>query len=266
MARIHALAHVDPAARIDDDAEIGPFCVVGPHVALAGGCRLLSHVHVAGRTSVGARTVIHPYACLGGPPQSTAYRGEDTRLVIGTDCVIRENVTMNIGTASGRGVTEVGDRGFFMAYAHVAHDCRVGDNVVFANGATLGGHCDVGDFVFIGGLSAAHQFARIGAHAMIGGLSGVSGDVIPFGIAVGERARLEGVNVVGMKRRGFPRAAIHAVRNAYARLFRGSGSFAERLEATAAALGSQPEVLQIVDFIRAPSKRPLCHPAERGAD
>lgn len=258
MARIHALAHVDPAARIDDDAEIGPFCVIGPDVTVAEGCRLLSHVHLTGRTALGPRTVVHPYASLGGPPQSLAYRGEPTTLAIGADCVIRENVTMNVGTASGGGVTQIGERGHFMAGSHVGHDCRVGHDVIFANCATLGGHCIVGDFVFIGGLSAAHQFTRIGAYSMVGGMSGLHGDVIPFALASGNTARLFGINAVGMKRRGFPASTIATVRRAFRTLFLAAGSLEERLSAAERAFGAEPAVEQILAFIRAREKRPLC--------
>jgi UDP-N-acetylglucosamine acyltransferase len=167
---------------------------------------------------------------------------------------------MNIGTEDGGGVTEVGDRGFFMAYSHVGHDCRVGNDVVFANCATLGGHCAVGEHVFIGGLSAAHQFTRIGDHAMISGLSGLRGDVIPFGIAAGAFARLSGVNVVGMKRRKFSNETIRAVRAAYRLLFFSEGILERRLEAVEASFGTEKAVAQIVAFIRAARDRPLCSP------
>jgi UDP-N-acetylglucosamine acyltransferase len=263
MARIHPLASIDPAALIADDAEIGPFCVIGPHVSIAIGCRLIAHVHVAGHTSIGARTVVHPYASLGGPPQSLSYRGEPTRLVIGADCDLREGVTMNLGTAAGGGVTEVGDHGLYMAYAHVGHDCRVGDHVIFANCATLGGHCSIGDYVFFGGLSAALQHARIGAQAMIGGVCGVRADVIPFGLANGAVARLIGINVVGMRRRGFPRESMSAAREAYRMLFFDSAPMAERLGKVESQCGSDPAVAQILAFIRAGSDRPLCRPDRR---
>ncbi len=266
MARIHPLAHVDPAARVADDAEIGPFCVIGPDVEIGPGCRLVAHVHVAGHTSVGARTVIHPHVSLGGPPQSTSYRGEPTRLEIGEACDLREGVTMNIGTVDGGGVTRVGARGFYMANAHVAHDCIVGDDVVFANSATLGGHCEVGDHVFIGGLSAVHQRTRIGAHAMIGGVSGVRGDVIPFGMASGDHARLVGINVVGMKRRHFTLGAISKVRGAYRRLFFGAAGLEEQLRLTEAEFGAEPAVGRILAFVRARGKRALCRPVAHGAE
>jgi UDP-N-acetylglucosamine acyltransferase len=260
MAMIDPTARIEPGAMIEDDVSIGPYCVIGPNVVIGTGCRLVAHVHVAGRTAIGARTVIHPFASLGAAPQSAAYRGEPTRLVVGTDCDIREGVTMSIGTEAGRRITEVGDRGLFMAYSHVGHDCRVGSDVVFANCATLGGHCVVGDHVFIGGLSAAHQYTRVGAHAMISGVSGLRGDVIPFGLAAGAFARLSGVNIVGMKRRKFPTESIRAVRSAYQALFFGEGVLARRLETTEAKFGHDPAVAQIIAFVRDKRDRPLCFP------
>ena len=265
MSHIHSLACVDPAAQIADDAEIGPFCVIGPEVSIASGCRLISHVHVAGHTSIGARTVVHSHSSLGGPPQSVSYRGEPTRLVIGEDCDLREGVTMNRGTVAGGGITTVGDRGFYMANAHVGHDCQVGDDVVFANSATLGGHCRIGDQVFIGGLSAVLQFSRIGAHAIIGGITGVRSDVIPFGMANGAVARLFGINVIGMRRRKFARESLAAARVAYRRLFLGVAPMMERIAMVDAEFGGDPAVAQIVAFVREDTKRPLCRPA-RHAD
>lgn len=265
MARIHALACVDAAASIADDVEIGPFCVVGPHASIGPGCRLLSHVTVAGRTTIGAATTVYPYASLGTAPQSTAYRGEPTELVIGGGCDIREGVTMSIGTAAGGGVTTVGDGGFFMAQAHVAHDCRVGDRVIFANSATLGGHCEVGDHVFIGGLSGVHQHTRIGAHAMIGALSAVRGDIVPFGLASGNHARLFGINIVGMRRRNFSPQVVQAVRKAYRRLFRSPEPLDELVQRLEADAGDEPAVMEIVEFVRARGKRVLCRPQSRRA-
>lgn len=261
MPRIHPLACVDAAAQIADDAEIGPFCVIGPHVRIAAGCRLMSQVHVEGNTTIGPRTAVYPQSVLGTAPQSLAYQGEPTRLVIGADCQIREGVTMNIGTAEGGGITEIGDRCFFMANAHVAHDCHVGDDVIFANCATLGGHCQIGEFVFIGGLSAVHQHTRIGAHAMIGGVSGVRGDVIPFGMASGDYAYLVGINGIGMRRRHFAQGSIMAVRRAFRALFFATAPLEERLRKTEVELGNEPAVAQIVSFVRTRGGRALCRPS-----
>jgi UDP-N-acetylglucosamine acyltransferase len=260
MAAIDPTARVESGAAIGSDVSIGPYCVIGPDVAIGDGCRLVAHVHVCGRTTIGACTVIYPFASLGTPPQSVAYRGEPTRLVIGAGCDIRESVTMNIGTEGGGGVTAVGERGFFMAYSHVGHDCQVGNDVVFANCATLGGHCVIGDHVFIGGLSAVHQFTHVGAHAMIGGLTGLRGDLIPFGLASGAFARLSGVNVTGMRRRKFAAETIRAVRSAYRMLFFSEGVREQRLAAVEAQFGGDEAVAQIVRFVREVRNRPLCHP------
>ncbi len=257
---VDSTARVESGAVIGADVTIGPFCVVGPDVVLGDGCRLVSHVSIAGHTTIGARTIVHPFASLGGPPQWIGYRGGTTRLVIGEDCTIRENVTMNVGSEEGGGLTKVGDRSFFMAGSHVAHDCRVGSDVIFANAATLGGHCVVGDHVFFGGLSAAHQFTHIGSHAMISGVTGLRGDIIPFGMAAGAFARLAGVNIVGMRRRKFSAEAIRAVRSAYRMLFLAEGTLAQRVDAVESALGSEPAVAEIVTFVRAERRRPLCQP------
>jgi UDP-N-acetylglucosamine acyltransferase len=262
MTAIDPTARVASGAVIGNDVTIGPFCVIGPHVVLGDGCRLIAHVHVTGRTTIGPRTVIYPFASLGTPPQSTRYRGGDTRLSIGADCDLRESVTMNIGTEDGGGVTTVGDRGFFMANSHVAHDCHVGNDVTFANCATLGGHVEVGDGVVIGGLSAVHQFTRVGSFAMIGGVAGVRGDVIPFGLANGDYARLEGLNLVGLKRRKFSRERIQALRRAYQKLFLDPGQFAARLDAAAQEFAADETVMQIITFIRDGQHRPLCRPGQ----
>ena len=200
---IDPTARIEPGAAIGQNASIGPYCVVGPHAVIGDGCRLVAHVHVAGHTTIGPRTVLYPFASLGSPPQSVKYRGGPTRLVVGADCDIREGVTMNTGTEDGGGVTEVGDRCFLMVGSHVGHDCMVGNDVTFANNVVLGGHVTIGDFVVFGGQAAVRQFVRIGEGAMIVGLSGVRADVIPFGLVQGPLANLMGLNVVGMRRRGF---------------------------------------------------------------
>ncbi len=258
MPAIEPSARVGDGAVIGKDVTIGPFCVIGPNAVIGDGCRLVANVHVAGHTTIGPRTVIYPFASLGTPPQSTRYRGGATRLVIGADCDVREGVTMNLGTEDGGGITTVGDRGFFMANSHVAHDCHVGNDVVFANCATLGGHVEVGDRVVLGGLSAVHQFTRIGPYAMIGGMAGVRGDVIPFGLANGSHAHLEGLNIVGLKRRKFSRDQIHALRRAYRKLFLEAGQFAERVDEVAGEFADAEAVMQIVTFIREARHRPLC--------
>lgn len=258
-AHVHPLAHVDPAARLGAGASIGPFCVIGPDAEIGEDVRLHSHVHVDGHTVIGPGTEVFPFASLGSPPQDLSYRGEPTRLEIGAGCVIRESVTVNRGT-SKTGLTRIGDRCFLMAYSHVAHDCRVGNNVILANSATLGGHCQVGDSVFLGGLCAIHQFTRIGDFAMVGGVTGVKDDVIPFGMAFaanGAAGELIGLNVVGMKRRGFTREDLRVVRACYETLFYGAGTFAERLADASAAYRDHPAAGRLIAFIEAGEKRPV---------
>lgn len=264
MARIDPTARVADAAKIGANVEIGPYCIIGPDVTIGDGCRLLAHVHVTGGTTIGPRTIIYPFASLGTPPQSVHYKGEASRLLIGADCVIRELVTMNTGTAGGRMETRVGERCMFMAYAHVGHDCIVGNDVTFANGGTLGGHCTVGDFVFMGGYAAVHQFVRIGERAVIGGLSGVVHDVIPFSAALGERAKLAGLNIVGLKRGGLTRPQIHALRHAYRMLFAGPGTVLESAERVAAEFAGDRNVQRIVQFVHEAGKRRLTTPRASG--
>lgn len=266
MTAIDPSARIAQGAVIGEGAIIGPFCMIGANVTVGAGCRLLSHVNVDGHTTIGAGTVVYPFASLGTAPQSLAYRDEPTKLLIGERCIIRESVTMNTGTAGGGGVTRVGNRGFFMAYSHVGHDCSVGDDVIMANSATLGGHCEVGDHVFIGGLAAVHQFTRIGAQAMIGGVSGVAADVIPFGFAFGQRAVLDGLNVVGMRRRKFTKERLHAVRAFYQELFHGAGTFAARFAALKAAPPADPAIADIISFIDKGQHRSLCQPGRRAGN
>lgn len=262
MSKIDPTARIADGAVIGEGATIGPYCTIGSNVVIGADCTLHSHVNVAGHTTLGAGCAVFPFASLGMAPQDLGYRDEPTRLEIGDRCTIRESVTMNRGTVKGGGLTKVGNDGFFMAYSHVGHDCAVGDNAIFANSATLGGHCVVGDFVYIGGLTAVHQFARIGSQVMVGGLSGVRGDIIPFGIANGQRANLEGLNVVGMKRRKFTTERIRTVRAFYQKLFFGAGQFADRLAEVQSLRETDPAVADILDFIGDRGKR-LCMPVGR---
>ncbi len=261
---------IDPTARVEDGAvigegtSIGPYSIIGPNVVIGENCKLIAHVSVAGHTTIAAGCVIYPFAALGGPPQDLSYRGEPTRLEVGEGCTIREGVTMNIGTKKGGGITRVGARGYFMNNSHVGHDCAVGNNVIFATSATLGGHCEIGDFVYIGGLSAVHQFTRIGPQVMVGGVCGVRGDIIPFGLANGQYASLEGLNITGMKRRQFTRQRLAAVRSFYQKLFHGRGIFAERLSAVQPLASEDPAIAEILAFIGDGKHRPLCLPADDG--
>ena len=259
---IHPTAIVEEGAQLGEGVSIGPFCVVGSGVTLGDQVELISHVAVAGNTSIGARTRVWPFASVGHQPQDLKYAGEASRLEIGEDCMIREHVTLNPGTTGGGMVTSVGDRCLLMMGAHVGHDCRVGSHVIMANNATLGGHVEVQDFVLLGGLCAVHQFVRIGAHAVVGGMTGVEKDVIPYGSAIGNRADLGGLNLIGLKRRGFDRDTIHTLRNAYRDLFTGEGTLAERAETLSAAYPDIDPVQEIVRFVRTDSSRKFCTPRD----
>lgn len=265
MAEIHRTAIVESGARLGQGVIVGPYCTVGPDVVLEDESRLISHVVVAGRTTIGPRTTVYPFASIGMPPQDLKYKGEPSRLEIGADNVIREHVTMNTGTEGGGMLTRIGDHGLFMMGAHVAHDCMVGNHVIFANNATLGGHVVVDDYAIIGGLAAVHQFCRIGAHAIIGGVSAVVQDVIPYGSASGDRARLVGLNVVGLRRRDFSRTDIQALRTAYRLLFAEEGTLAERIDDVARMYSDNAAVMDIVAFMRADSTRAICQPQSGNA-
>lgn len=258
--RIHPTAIVESGAELADGVSIGPFCTVGSQVRLGANTQLVSHVVIDGVTELGVDNIVHPFAILGGPPQHTAYKGEPTRLVIGDRNLIREHATMNTGTVAGGGVTTVGSDGFFMIESHIAHDCVVGDNVIMTKQATIAGHCEVGEYVIVGGLAAVHQRTRVGRHAMIGGLAAVVKDVIPYGSVWGNHAHLEGLNLLGLKRRGFSRETINTMRAAYRLLFADEGTFQERIDDTVETYSDSPEVMEIIDFIRADASRPLCLP------
>ncbi len=260
MARIHPSSVIEPGADVAETAEIGPFCLVGSGVSLADGVKLHSHVAIVGNTSVGARTEIFPFASIGHPPQDLKFKGEASRLEIGADNKIREYVTMNPGTEGGGMLTTVGDGCLFMASAHVAHDCKVGNSVIMANNATLAGHVEAGDFAIFGGLCAVHQYVRIGPHAMIGGMSGVANDVIPYGTVFGAHAALSGLNLIGLRRRGFPREDIDALRQAFDLLFRDDGTLADRILEVQAALGEADIVQNMLDFVSSGSSRGILMP------
>jgi UDP-N-acetylglucosamine acyltransferase len=263
---IHPTAVVEDGAVLGAEVEVGPFCVVGSQAKLGDGVRLLSHVVISGQTEIGARCVVHPGAVLGGESQIRGNDAAGTRLVVGEDTIIRECVTFSLGSAKGHGVTQVGSNGFFMAYSHIGHDCRVGNNVTFANGVQLAGHVDVGDGVVMGGLAAVQQFGRIGRGAMLGGISGSNEDIIPFGIAIGTHSKLAGLNIVGLKRLGVPRPSIHALRGMYRDIFlEAAGKFDERVAAAREKWADIAEVREVIDFIQAPAKRPICRARLHGA-
>ncbi|MEW5965020.1 MAG: acyl-ACP--UDP-N-acetylglucosamine O-acyltransferase [Pseudomonadota bacterium] len=259
---IHPTAIVETGAKLGAGVRIGPFSHVGAEVVLGDGVEIVSHAVVAGRTTVGARTRIFPFASIGHQPQDLKFKGEPSTLAVGADCIIREGVTMNPGTAGGGMSTTIGDRCAFLANSHVGHDCHVGNNVVFSNNVMLAGHCSVGDFAIIGGGAAVIQFARVGAHSFLGGMSGLENDLIPYGMALGNRAHLSGLNIVGLQRRGFSRSDIHDLRRAYRLMFADEGTLLERVADVAQEFAGHPIVVEIVDFIRAGGKRSICTPRE----
>ena len=263
---IHPTAYVEDGAQLGQDVRIGPFCHVGAGVTLGDRVELVGHVSVTGVTTLGEDCRVHPHAALGGPPQDTKHKGGPTALKVGRNCQIRESVTMHTGTDYGRAETIVGDNGFFLAYSHVAHDCIVGDNVTLTHGATLGGHCEIGDHVIIGGLTAVHQFVRVGRRAFIGGCSALVGDVIPYGMAVGNRAKLRGFNIVGMRRSGMARSDLAAMRAAYRVIFSGEGTVAENAEVARGQFAESPSVIEIVDFLTSRGKRHFAVPPQGSGD
>jgi UDP-N-acetylglucosamine acyltransferase len=256
-AIIHPSAIVERGAELGANVRIGPFCTVGPDVVIEDGAELVSHVVVEGHTRIGAGVRLFPFCTVGMAPQDFKYKGEPTRCEIGPRTHVREHCTIHRGTMTGRGITTVGSDCLIMAVAHVAHDCAVGDHVIIANNAVMGGHVSIADHAVIGGAAAIHQFVRIGRAAMIGGVSGVEADVIPFGSVIGNRARLAGLNVVGLKRRGFDKAQIQRLHTAFRTLFRHQGIFAQRLVEARDRFGDDPLVAEVLAFIDAPSHRGL---------
>jgi UDP-N-acetylglucosamine acyltransferase len=254
------MAVVDGKATLGDGVTVGPFCTVGPDVTLGDNVELVSHVAVAGRTTIGAGSRLFPFASIGHPPQDVKYKGEPSTLEIGRNCLIREGVTMNPGTEGGGMATRIGDNCFFLANSHVAHDCRIGHNVIFSNNVMLAGHCTVGDFVILGGGSAVHQFVRIGHHAFSSGLAGIWRDVIPYGAVIGIPAHLTGLNIIGLRRRNFSREVIQDLRRAYRLLFAEEGALQERVADVSAEFASHAVVQEILSFIRDGGDRALTQP------
>jgi UDP-N-acetylglucosamine acyltransferase len=258
-ARIHPSAVIEDGAVIGAGAVIGPFALIGPEVTLGVGVVVKSHAVVTGWTDVGEGTVIFPFACVGEVPQDLKYAGEHTRLIVGARCRIREGATLNIGTAGGGGVTRVGDDCLLMTGAHVGHDATLGNRVILANQVAIAGHCQIGDDVIVGGLSGIHQWVRIGNGAIIGAVTMVTNDVVPHGLVQGPRGDLDGLNLVGLKRRGVDRAEITALRAAYQMLAQGEGSFMDRARRLADETDS-PHVREMTDFILQASDRSFLTP------
>jgi UDP-N-acetylglucosamine acyltransferase len=253
----HPTAIVDERAEIHDSAEIGPYCIVGPHVRIGAGTRVGPHAVLDGRTEIGENNRIFHHASIGAIPQHAKYRGEPTELKIGSDNIIREFVTIHLGTVEDRGVTTVGSKSMLMAYAHVAHDCTLEDGVILANAATLGGHVYVERNAILGGLVGVHQFVRIGRNAMVGGMSGVRLDIPPFVIASGVPSKLYGLNTVGLERNGFTVEEIGRLRKAYRILFQSEDLLADAIEKALAELGEDPNVRYFVEFLKR-SERGFC--------
>ena len=261
MSVIHPTAIIEDGAVLGTDVEIGPYCCIGPQVVLGNGVVLKSHVVIDGDTTIGDGVRIFPFASIGQIPQDLKYAGEPGRLEVGANTTIREYATMHIGTDGGGLLTRVGDNCLVMGAAHVAHDCLVGNNVILAQGVLLGGHVKIDDFAILGGGAAVHQFVRIGAHAMIGGMSAVERDVIPYGSVTGERAVLGGINLVGMKRRGYGREDIHAVRNAWPKLFADDDqTLQQRVDQVAGENEGLAAISEIIEFMRTDTSRAFCQP------
>jgi UDP-N-acetylglucosamine acyltransferase len=253
---IHPTAIIDRRAEIDETCEIGPYCIIEGEAKIGKGTRLQGHVVVQGKTEIGENCAVSPFASIGGPPQDITYNGEDTTLIVGNENIIKEYVTLNRGTPSGGGVTRVGNNNFLMAYSHVAHDCSVGNHVIMANCATLAGHVHLDDYAILAGLCAVHQFCRVGKYAFISGVTGVPKDIPPFMIAAGSRAKLYGLNVVGLERRGFTKEEINHLKRAYRMLFRSTLPMSTSLKIVQEEISS-PHVDELIRFIQS-SKRGVC--------
>lgn len=254
---VHPTALVAPGAVLGAGVRIGPYCTVGADAVIGDRTELISHVVVEGHTRIGPDVVLYPFSTVGMAPQDLKYRGEPTRCEIGARTQVREHCTIHRGTVTGKGITRVGSDCLIMAVAHVAHDCTLGDHVIMANNAVMGGHVSIADHAVIGGAAAIHQFVRIGRAAMIGGVSGVEADVIPFGSVIGNRARLAGLNVIGLKRRGFNKEQIGRLHTAFRTMFRHEGVFVQRVAETRQRFGDDPLVAEVLAFIDAPSHRGL---------
>lgn len=258
---IDSTAIINANASIGHNVKIGPYCIIGPDVKIKDNVELKSHVVIEGVTVIGESTIIYPFASLGQNPQILKYEGEKSKVVIGKNNIIREYVTIQAGSKDGGMVTSLGNNCLLMVGAHIGHDCKVGDNVIFANYASLAGHVEVGDYAIIGGLAAVHQYVRIGAHTMIGGVSAVVRDLIPFGLAVGERAVLEGMNLIGMKRRGFDKQDSLDASKAVEEIFLSDdGVFVDRIDQVAKKYQTNPIVKQIIEFLRQDTTRAFCGP------
>ncbi len=260
---IHPTALVDPAAKLGEDVTVGPFCTVGPDVQLGDRTSLISHVTLAGQTTLGADCVLYPQSSMGFPPQDFKHKGGQVGIEIGDRCIFREMTNVHPGTDVGKPITRIGNDCYLMVGAHIAHECQVGNNVTLSNYAQVGGNVSIGDFVILGGVAAVHQHTRIGNYAFIAGLALVTQDVIPYGLVAGNAAHLNGLNIVGLKRRGFSRDQIFKLRAAYRQLFADEGTLAERMVDAERIYGDAPLVMEILRFMQHDSDRPICLPDPR---
>ncbi len=265
MADIHGTAIIRKGAEIDEDVTVGPYCIVAEKVRIRKGTRIRNNVVIEGDTEIGEGCSIYPFTSIGLPPQDLKYGDEPTGVRIGRGNIIREYITIHRGSVGGDGMTEIGENNFFMAYAHIAHDCKIGSNTIMANAATLGGHVHVEDHAVISGLAAVHQFARVGAYAMVSGLSGVIQDVPPYTLASGPRVKLYGLNIVGLKRNGFSDETVSELKKAYRILFREKLSLKEAIKKVQAELPYTDEIAHLIEFINK-NRRGICRPARNAPE
>ena len=256
---IHKTSIIDPKSKISKTVKIGPYTVIGPNVEINDDVEISSHVNITGRTKIGAGTKIFPFASIGADPQDIKYKGEDTTLEIGKNNKIREYVTINPGTSGGGGLTKIGNNCLFMISSHIAHDCHIGNNVIIANNVPLGGHVTLEDNVVIGGNSAVQQFTRIGKLAMIGGMTGVLHDVIPFGLSIGNRNYLQGLNLIGLRRNNYDKKDIIGLTKAYKEIF-ATKNLTDNLNKLNGAFKENPLVKDVIEFITRDKKRSICTP------
>ena len=261
MNNIHSTAIVSSKAELGNNIYIGPYCIINENVKINDNCKFLANVYMEGNTTVGANCTFYPFSTIGTKPQDLKYKGEKSELTIGNNNTIREHVTINPGTSGGGLITSIGNNCLLMVGCHVAHDCKIENNVILVNNASLAGHVTIEDFAIIGALSGVHQFCRIGKHSMIGAMSGIDSDVIPYGTVVGNRAFLSGLNIIGLKRRGFSKDIIQDLKKAYGVLFvSNEGTISDRIKEVSEDFSKNIPVMEIVDFLTKEKSRSICKP------
>jgi len=255
--KIHKTAIIDTKADIDSGAEIGPYCIIKKGVRIGKNVKLMANVIIEGRTEIGDNCTFYPFSSIGFPPQDLKYKGEDTRLIIGKNNIVREYITIHRASVGGDETTVIGNNNFLMAYVHIAHDCKIGSHIIMANAAMLAGHVVIEDFSVIGGIVAVHQFTRIGKYAMVGGFSGIAQDVPPYMVASGARAKLFGLNAIGLKRHGFSEQTINEIKKTYKILFREKRTLKDAIRKVREDFGASPEIQHLIEFIEK-NKRGIC--------